>query len=75
MPKEAKLVKEDTMLWSKRCSRCSGDLYMDADMYGTYTDCLQCGYILSDMEQFVLLHPRKAYGFAVTREFEEAKAA
>jgi hypothetical protein len=63
------------MVWPKRCSRCRGDLYKDGDMYGTYIDCLQCGYILSDMEQFALLHPRKAYEFAETRELEEAKAA
>ena len=63
------------MVWSKRCSRCSGDLYMGADLYGTYIRCLQCGYILSDMEQIALLHPRKAYGFTGTRELEEAKAA
>jgi len=63
------------MVWSKRCSRCSGDLYMEADLYGTYIDCLQCGYILSDMQQIALLHPRKAYRFTGTRELEEAKAA
>ena len=48
------------MVWAKQCSRCSGDLYMDSDMYGTYIGCLQCGYILSDVEQFTLLNSREA---------------
>ena len=33
---------------------------MDSDMYGTYIGCLQCGYILSDVEQFTLLNSREA---------------
>lgn len=63
------------MIWMKRCSRCRGDLYMDADMYGTFIGCLQCGYILPDVEQFVLLHPRTAHELVGAPERRVAKAA
>ncbi len=42
------------MLWLKSCPRCSGDLYEERDMYGPYTDCLQCGYELSAVEEVLL---------------------
>ncbi len=63
------------MLWTKKCSRCSGDLHMDSDMYGQYIDCLQCGYILSDIEQFTLLHPREVHRITGEKERQMAKAA
>ena len=31
------------MLYIKSCMRCSGDLYLDQDIYGSYLRCLQCG--------------------------------
>lgn len=32
-----------TTFWLKQCPKCSGDLYIDKDMYGTSITCLQCG--------------------------------
>jgi hypothetical protein len=29
----------------KGCKRCSGDLFMEKDIEGTYISCLQCGAI------------------------------
>jgi len=40
-------VKEvNHMLRLKGCPRCKGDLHTDRDIYGTYTVCLQCGYMV-----------------------------
>ena len=36
------------MFWFKGCRKCSGDLYMEDDIYGTYVSCLQCGAIAAD---------------------------
>ena len=29
----------------KGCPRCAGDLYVHADSYDEYVQCLQCGYM------------------------------
>jgi|TARA_Y100000310_G_C20483534_1_gene715821 hypothetical protein len=34
----------------KECPRCHGDVHTNRDMYGTYKECLQCGYML-DLER------------------------
>lgn len=31
------------MIQLKSCSRCSGDVSIESDMYGHYNLCLQCG--------------------------------
>ncbi len=33
------------MLQLKACPRCRGDLHTNRDLYGNYTQCLQCGYM------------------------------
>ena len=33
------------MLRLKGCPRCKGDLHTNRDLYGSYTECLQCGYM------------------------------
>ncbi|MDA0770465.1 MAG: hypothetical protein BZY79_04200 [SAR202 cluster bacterium Casp-Chloro-G4] len=38
------------MLHFKGCPRCQGDLTTNKDMYGEYSECLQCGYVL-DVEK------------------------
>lgn len=38
------------MLEFKACPRCRGDVHTNRDMYGTYRECLQCGYMV-DVEQ------------------------
>ena len=30
----------------KGCPKCHGDLHVDSDLYGTYIQCLQCGFTL-----------------------------
>ena len=34
------------MLTRKVCPKCHGNLYKSNDYYGTYEQCLQCGYTL-----------------------------
>ena len=33
------------MLQLKACPRCAGDLHSNQDLYGSYVECLQCGYM------------------------------
>ena len=33
------------MLELRACPRCKGDLHTNRDMYGSYRQCLQCGYM------------------------------
>ena len=33
------------MLELKACPRCKGDLHTNRDMYGSYKQCIQCGYM------------------------------
>ncbi len=37
------------MLTLKACPRCRGDLCLNSDTYGVYTECIQCGY-MKDIE-------------------------
>ncbi len=32
------------MLTQKQCPKCRGNIYLSADYYGRYEQCLQCGY-------------------------------
>jgi hypothetical protein len=32
------------MLTQKQCPKCHGNIYLSADYYGRYEQCLQCGY-------------------------------
>ena len=43
------------MLNLKGCPRCKGDLHMNRDIYGTYKECLQCGYMADVQEPSKLL--------------------
>jgi DNA-directed RNA polymerase subunit M/transcription elongation factor TFIIS len=38
------------MLTLKGCPRCKGDLHSNRDMYGSYRECLQCGYMQDIVE-------------------------
>jgi len=33
-----------SMLTHKQCPKCGGNIYVSADYYGRYEQCLQCGY-------------------------------
>jgi hypothetical protein len=37
------------MLTHKQCPKCRGNIYISADYYGRYEQCLQCGFI-SDLD-------------------------
>jgi DNA-directed RNA polymerase subunit RPC12/RpoP len=42
--------------WLKKCSRClTGDLHEEQDTYGVYIACVQCGYILTSLQEQELL--------------------
>jgi len=32
------------MLTHKQCPKCKGNMYKSTDYYGSYEQCLQCGY-------------------------------
>lgn len=37
--------KEDrSMLYTKACPRCHGDIKLDRDSFGVFAKCLQCGF-------------------------------
>jgi len=43
------------MKWRLRsCPRCSGDIFIEKNLYGWYETCLQCGYCceLRDLDNF-----------------------
>jgi transcription initiation factor TFIIIB Brf1 subunit/transcription initiation factor TFIIB len=37
-------------MWLKACPRCLGDLILEADLYGQYVACLQCGCVLNEQQ-------------------------
>lgn len=39
-----------SIIRSKACKRCQGDLSLESDVYGTYVQCLQCGATYSEEE-------------------------
>lgn len=39
------------MFFFKACPRCGGDMYLNRDMYGAYTQCVQCGCVLYIQEE------------------------
>ena len=41
--------------WLKRCPKCSGDLREEANTYGSYISCVQCGYMLTYAQEAALL--------------------
>ena len=43
------MMEVDLMLDYKACPRCEGDLHENRDIYGSYKECLQCGYMV-DMD-------------------------
>jgi hypothetical protein len=55
------------MFWFKACPRCQGDLYEEQDHYGKYIACLQCGHVLSDVEEVELRMASHGHALAVAR--------
>ena len=47
------------MLQLKACPRCAGDLNTNRDLYGSYSECLQCGYMKDLPESSKLLESLK----------------
>ncbi len=35
------------MVHFKSCPRCKGDMHINTDMYGSYKECLMCGYMVN----------------------------
>ncbi|MFQ6028891.1 MAG: hypothetical protein ACE5Q6_15515 [Dehalococcoidia bacterium] len=33
------------MFYIKACPKCTGDLYVDQDQFGTFLECIQCGLV------------------------------
>jgi hypothetical protein len=47
------------MLTQKQCPKCHGNIYLSADYYGRYEQCLQCGYTY-DLDGVVDDRPKQA---------------
>ena len=41
--------------WLKECPRCSGDLREESNTVGTYIVCLQCGHMLTGLQEKALI--------------------
>lgn len=39
------------MIRFKACPKCGGDLYVNKDNYGTFVNCMQCGYLKDVTEE------------------------
>ena len=44
------MMEVTQMLYLKACPRCKGDMHTNRDVYGAYSECLQCGYMV-DIER------------------------
>ncbi len=42
------------MVYLKACPRCQGDLFIERDQHERYVTCLQCGHILTTLEESTL---------------------
>lgn len=42
-------------LWLKECPRCGGDLQEESNTFGRYISCMQCGNILTHIQETRLL--------------------
>jgi hypothetical protein len=40
--------------WLKECPKCHGDLREEANTFGPYITCMQCGYTLKHTEEIRL---------------------
>jgi len=41
--------------WLKSCPRCSGALREEANGFGEYISCVQCGYVLTSSQEATLI--------------------
>ena len=48
-----------TLVRSKSCKRCGGDLSIECDIYGVFIECIQCGatYNKSDLKLAAMNNP------------------
>ena len=44
-------VRGEIMFWLQSCLRCHGDLSANADKYGGFIYCMQCGHYLTEAEE------------------------
>jgi DNA-directed RNA polymerase subunit RPC12/RpoP len=58
--------------WLKRCPKCSGDLREEADTFGSYIACMQCGYNLTHAEEAAIMTMGKLPEPAVREEQPQA---
>ena len=52
------------LILMKACPRCNGDLHEGSDLYGSYVQCLQCGYIADFKEEPAAVHKTALRGKA-----------
>ncbi len=50
-----------TMWRLRSCPRCSGDMFIDKDIYGWYEKCLQCSY-QHDLKELAEFKKQEARG-------------
>lgn len=39
------------MIFFRSCPKCRGDIQLTQDVYGTFKECIQCGFILELEEE------------------------
>jgi hypothetical protein len=44
-----------SLIRSKACKRCKGDLFVEYDEYGLYVECVQCGATYGERDLHSLL--------------------
>ena len=59
-------MEAKAMLYLKACPRCKGDLHANRDIYGSYRQCLQCGY-MQDVNK-----PSKLFSVPIARRNKTA---
>ena len=62
------------MLYFKGCPRCSGDLMEEDDVFGPYTLCINCGYVMYPKAESGG-HLAKSSGPAIVEDLPLARVA
>ena len=54
------------MIYFKSCIRCKGDLHIKGDFYGSFVQCLQCGWLRDLPDNITQLNPDELSAFLYT---------
>lgn len=60
------------MVYLKACPRCRGDIFIERDLREVYFTCLQCGHVLTELEERILQFRSQKWLSLATRRRREA---